>query len=246
VKPAVVLAAAAALGAAAILGPQGAPAEPSAGAAADSEVIGRSVDGRRITALHLGDPTAERVALIVGVIHGDEHAGLRVTDLLRRHDPPPGVQLWLISTVNPDGTRAHERKNAHGVDLNRNFPFRWRGGLPHSNGYYPGPSPASEPETREAMAFIERVQPDVSIWYHQPWGAVLACHGEPAEAARYAKLVGMRTSCRGMGLRGTAISWEQHVIPGSTAFVVEFPAGKVSGRTAARHAGAAVTIAGGG
>jgi murein peptide amidase A len=229
-----------------IAGPQLAPADPSV-TAAEQEVIGRSVQGRPITAVQLGDPAADRVALIVGVIHGDELAGLRVIDALRQRAATlQGIQLWLISTVNPDGGRAGERKNAHGVDLNRNFPYRWRGGEPHSNGYYPGPRPASEPETRAAMAFIERIQPDVSIWYHQPWGAVLACHGEPALALRYAKLVGMRTSCRGRRLRGTAISWEQHVIPGSTAFVVEFPDGKIKGRTAQRHAGAAITIASGG
>jgi hypothetical protein len=93
------------------------------------------------------------------------------------------------------------------------------------------------------MAFVRRIQPDLSIWYHQPWGVVLACHGSPQIAAQYAKLVGMRTSCRGAGLRGTAISWETNVTPGSTAFVVEMPRGRVSGRTATRQARAALTVA---
>ena len=84
-------------------------------------------------------------------------------------------------TVNPDGLRAHTRKNAHGVDLNRNYPYRWRDDVPHSNGYYPGPRPASEPETRAVMAFVQRIRPDLSIWYHQPWGAVLACRGQAAD-----------------------------------------------------------------
>ena len=52
------------------------------------------------------------------------------------------------------------------------------------------------------MDFIRRIDPDVSVWYHQPWGAVLACRGRPAIAARYAKLVRMGTSCRGNGLPG--------------------------------------------
>jgi murein peptide amidase A len=217
------------------------------GATEESELVGRSVQGRAITAVRMGEESAERVALVVGVIHGDEPVGLRVIELLREHAVvPQGLQLWLITTVNPDGTRIRERRNQHGVDLNRNFPYRWRGGTPKSSGYYPGPSPASEPETRATMAFIERIEPDLSIWYHQPWGAVLACKGEPALAARYAKLVGMRTSCRGSRLRGTAISWTQRVIAGSTAFVVEFPDGKISGQTARRHAGAAITLATGG
>ena len=182
--------------------------------------------------------------LAVGVIHGDERAGLRIVDALRRESSArTGYQLWLISSVNPDGIRARTRKNAHGVDLNRNFPYRWKDDLPRSDGYYPGPRPASEPETRAVIRFAQRIQPDLSVWYHQPWNAVLACHGRPQIAAQYAKLVGMQTSCRGKGLRGTAISWETHAFPGSVAFVVELPRGGVNARAAERHARAVGTIA---
>jgi protein MpaA len=226
----------------------GATAEPAAKGAAQRELLGRSVQKRAITAVQIGDPAGTRVAMVVGVIHGDERAGLRIVRAIKREasreaDALSGTQLWAIATVNPDGLRAHTRKNSHGVDLNRNFPYRWRGNVPHSSGYYPGPKPASEPETRAVMAFVQRVQPDLSIWYHQPWGAVLACHGSPHVAAEYAKLAGMSTSCRGTGLRGTAISWETSTIPGSSAFVVEMPAGQISGRAAARQARAALTVA---
>jgi protein MpaA len=226
----------------------GAAADPPASSATQREVLGRSVQKRPIVAAQIGDPAGTRVALVVGVIHGDERAGLRIVRAIKREAAknaswPGGTQLWAIATVNPDGLRAHTRKNSHGVDLNRNFPHRWRGNVPHSSGYYPGPRPASEPETRAVMAFVRRIQPDLSIWYHQPWGAVLACHGSPQIAAQYAKLVDMRTSCRGEGLRGTAISWETNLIQGSTAFVVEMPSGRVSGRTATRQARAALTVA---
>jgi murein peptide amidase A len=208
------------------------------------EVLGRSVRGKPIVATRYGDATSDRVALVVGVIHGDERAGLRIVRPLRRIAPTvEGAQLWVIQTVNPDGLRAHTRKNAHGVDLNRNFPYRWRDDVPHSSGYYPGPRPSSEPETRAVMAFARRIQPDLSIWFHQPWGVVLACHGRPPIAAEYAKLVGMHTSCRGKGLHGTAISWEMHAFPGSTAFVVEMPPGKIGGGSADRQARAALTVA---
>jgi hypothetical protein len=53
----------------------------------------------------------------------------------------------------------------------------------------------------------------------------------------------MGTSCRGDGLRGTAISWETHSFPGSSAFVVEMPPGKTSARSAERQAQAALTVA---
>ena len=220
----------------------------AAGATTDQAMVGRSVDGRAITAVQIGDPAGTRVALVVGVIHGDERAGLRIVQAIKSRaaaDPAAlaGTQLWVIDSVNPDGQRAHTRKNAHGVDLNRNFPYRWQGHIPHSNGYYPGPRPASEPETRAVMAFARQIQPDLSIWYHQPWGAVLACRGRPPIAAEYAKLVGMHTSCRGRGLHGTAISWEMHVFPGSTAFVVEMPPGGIVGATADRQARAALTVA---
>ncbi|HET8592147.1 MAG TPA: M14 family metallopeptidase, partial [Solirubrobacterales bacterium] len=188
--------------------------------------------------------------LVVGVIHGDERAGLRILDAIGSRVPDPaslaGTQLWLIPTINPDGSRLDTRKNARGVDLNRNFPYRWRGGLPRSHGYYPGPRPASEPETKAVIRFVRQIQPDLSIWYHQPWGAVLACRGRPRLGAEYATLVAMRTSCRGKGARGTAISWETHAVPGSTAFVVELGPRALSGRAADRHARAALALAGGG
>jgi hypothetical protein len=53
----------------------------------------------------------------------------------------------------------------------------------------------------------------------------------------------MRTSCRGKGLRGTAISWETHRFPGSTAFVVELPGGAPAGKTVERHARAVLSLA---
>jgi murein peptide amidase A len=222
-------------------------ADPPASSATQREVLGGSVQKRPITAVQVGDPSGSRVALVVGVIHGDERAGLGIVRAIKREAAThtgalAGTQIWAIATVNPDGLRAHTRKNSRGVDLNRNFPYRWRGDVPHSSGYYPGPRPASEPETRAVMAFVRRIQPDLSIWYHQPWGAVLACHGNPRIAVEYARLVGMPTSCRGAGLRGTAISWETRTVPGSSAFVVEMPPGKISAHSAARQARGALTV----
>jgi murein peptide amidase A len=131
-------------------------------AAPVNEVVGRSVQGRPIVATRYGDATSDRTVLVVGVIHGDERAGLRIVRALRRRAPTlEGAQLWVIPTVNPDGLRAHTRKNAHGVDLNRNYPYRWRDDVPHSNGYYPGPRPASEPETRAVIAFAEKIRLDL-------------------------------------------------------------------------------------
>jgi protein MpaA len=64
----------------------------------------------------------------VGVIHGDEQAGLQVIDELRRMAPadiPVKVDLYLMPALNVDGLRMNQRQNANGVDLNRNFPYKW-------------------------------------------------------------------------------------------------------------------------
>src|SRR5688500_6557307 len=98
-----------------------APAVPAAAA----ETFGRSAEGRPLRVLRAGDPAAPVRVLVVGSIHGNEPAGHAVIARLRRREPPPGVQLWTVRTANPDGVRAGTRQNAHGVDLNRNFPFRW-------------------------------------------------------------------------------------------------------------------------
>src|SRR5215216_1355788 len=92
-------------------------ADPPARRATEPIVIGRSVEKRPITAVQLGDPAGARVALVVGVIHGDERAGLRILRALKRlagsrPGELAGTQLWVIDSVNPDGQRARTRKNA--------------------------------------------------------------------------------------------------------------------------------------
>ncbi|MEA2478501.1 MAG: murein peptide amidase, partial [Thermoleophilaceae bacterium] len=215
-------------------------ASPAA-AAASSVVIGRSSQGRAIKAVRLGNPHAKRTALIVGQIHGDEPGGLAVTRALRGRGGLGDVDLWVIDSANPDGGRAHRRQNARGVDLNRNFPYRWTR-TRRGDRYYGGPAPLSEPESRALSAFIQRVRPDVSIWYHQPWGAVLVpCGGKPPLERLYARLAGLPTSCRGDGLRGTAVTW-QNARVGGHAFVVELGAAAPSPAVAIRNARAAVRV----
>jgi murein peptide amidase A len=214
-----------------------------AAAAVRHVVLGRSPEGRAIRAIRIGDTDSPRKALVVGSIHGDERAGLRVTDALRSLRPA-GVDLWVVNSVNPDGLAHGTRQNARGVDLNRNFPWRWRTDGRRGYRYWPGPRPLSEPESRIVRRLVLQLRPSVTIWYHQPWDAVLRpCRGRAPLQRAYARLAGMRTSCRGAGLRGTAATWENHVLPGAGAFVVELPAGGVTARRAARHARAAEAMA---
>jgi protein MpaA len=216
-------------------------------ALAERVEVGRSADGRAIVASRLGDPDAPRKALVVGSIHGDERGGLAVTRALRRRGEPRDLDLWVVDSFNPDGLRRGTRQNARGVDLNRNFPYRWRANGRRGSRYWGGPKALSEPESRAIRRLVLRLRPAVTIWYHQPWGAVLACgRGEStAIPRRYSRLAGMGTSCRGRGLTGTATSWQNNVVGGGTAFVVELGAGGVSDATAARHARAAALVAAG-
>jgi protein MpaA len=207
--------------------------------------LGESVRGRKIEAVRVGDPSSPNKALVVGVIHGDEPAGLQITAALKdSFDGLTGVDLWIVDAFNPDGLAAHKRVNAHGVDLNRNFPGPRRGPAKPGSGFNPGPSAFSEPETREIRDLVAELQPRISIWYHQPWDAVLRdpCHGPNPVQRRYAGLAHMRTSCRGSDLHGTAIGWEKRTNPASTAMVVELPHGKLSAAAAMRQARAVVEV----
>jgi hypothetical protein len=110
------------------------------------------------------------------------------------------VVFWCVPIVNPDGLHMFlrtsvraGRKNGHdadgdgqrgvhdGVDLNRNYPFGWR--TTASNGpkgdeplgrMYPGPGPASEPETQGMMELAARERFVAAISYHMGTVALLA------------------------------------------------------------------------
>ncbi len=100
-------------------------------------LLGRSVDGRPTVAIESGNFDAPERILVVGCIHGNEPAGIAIADQLARISPPPELDLWIVPVLNPDGVAAGTRGNAHGVDLNRNFPWRWQ---PLSGLFYPGRS----------------------------------------------------------------------------------------------------------
>jgi protein MpaA len=204
-------------------------------------VFGHSVRGRPLVAYERGDPSAP-VTLVVGVIHGNETAGLAVIRRLRTMPLPAGVHLWLVPTVNPDGLAAGTRQNAHGVDLNRNWPVDWKhNGVPW-DGYYSGPRPLSEPETRAVRAFILRVKPALTIWYHQPLDEVYGSDPHVVVLKRYARLSGLPYH-RLASPPGTATRWERARFPHGAHFVVEFRAGPISAATASRNARAVLQLA---
>ena len=197
--------------------------------------FGHSVRGAELDAVRLGDPNAARKALVVGSIHGNEAEGQEIVHVLKHsYRDLRGVELWVVKSVNPDGVKAGTRQNARGVDLNRNFSYHWRGGVPRSSGDYPGPHPFSEPESRAVRRLAKRVRPQVTIWYHQPWGQVLLpCHGPAPTQKRYARIAHSPTKrCRGQRLPGTA---SQLAEPPSPRHRVR---GRAAGRRAAGRPGA--------
>jgi murein peptide amidase A len=205
-------------------------------------VLGRSVRGRPIPALRLGDPHGRLKAAAVACIHGDEPGGIRVVEALQRSVVPAGLDLWLLPDANPDGHAAKTRVNADGVDLNRNFPWKWKHHGKRGNPMFSGPTPLSEPESRAIYALFEGVEPRLVVWYHQPFGVVDDSGGDFALESLYAQLVGM-TLTELPRYPGSAASWANHAVPGATSFVVELPPGKVSGRTAQQHALAFLEVA---
>ena len=208
-----------------------------------TETFGRSVRGRKLKVRRSGNPAARRTVLVVGSIHGDETAGHGIVRRIRaKAKGRPGIDLWVARTVNPDGVSASRRANARGVDLNRNFGVGWSPG-PHGLEY-PGPRAFSEPESRAVRRLIRHTRPRVTIWYHQPWGEVLApCSGGARLERRYSRISRLPMKrCRGERLPGTATRWQERGI-GGTAFVVELGGGSPSSSIERRHARAALAVA---
>ncbi|TDB87434.1 M14 family metallopeptidase [Actinomadura sp. 7K534] len=109
------------------------------------------------------------------------------------------TELWFVPVVNVDGYdltfqdgfrlwRKNTRDNngdgqitgGDGVDLNRNFPYKWGYDNEGSSDgpadeTYRGPAPASEPETKAQMDLYKRVRPAFLINYHS--AAELLLHG---------------------------------------------------------------------
>ncbi|MGD0273853.1 MAG: M14 family zinc carboxypeptidase [Gaiellaceae bacterium] len=205
---------------------------------ATRQLIGHSVRGRAIYAYERGDPNGPTV-LVVGSIHGNEPAGIAVAKRLLKLEPPEGTDLWVIPDLNPDGHAAHTRQNAHGVDLNRNFPWRWRR---LKGNFYSGRRRLSEPESRAAYRLISRLQPLITIWFHQSLGAVDSSQGSRAQERIFARVAGLPLR-RLPTYPGTATSWQNHTVPVTSAFVVELPGGKIRARKVSRYARAVLAVA---
>jgi protein MpaA len=206
-------------------------------------VIGTSVQGRPIRAVHRWTDGATRSTVVVGSIHGDERAGMRVVRSLRTATLPAGVDLWLVRTLNPDGTAADRRTNGHGVDLNRNFPTYWRlAGA--GTGTWSGPTAASEPETRAAMSFLRTVAPRTTLVFHQPLSGVDSYRAKSMTLVRrLSRLLDLPVrsfDCTG-GCHGTLTDWHNRHLSGRAVTIELAP--RVSTAAVTRYARALLKVA---
>jgi len=155
--------------------------------------VGSSVEGRPLVRFDIGSE-GQPAVLLTALMHGNEVIGsLALLDVLRRlgtSDPHmqrlrAAAHFIFMPVVNPDALQANlakiaksenawQRCNAHGVDLNRNFPRLTTRRLHHpfsgsrfrASPYYSGPHAFSEPETRAVRSAAIAARPRLSIAFH--------------------------------------------------------------------------------
>jgi len=154
---------------------------------ASLHVIGGSIEGRPILALQIGKGTP---MMINGTQHAREWIATMVTTcvadrLVREYDTDPRVkafvdltELWVVPVVNPDGYQyswasdrywRKNRRDRHGVDLNRNFGVAWGGSGASKNKRsetYRGEYAFSEPETQAVRDLVKREHVAAHVDFH--------------------------------------------------------------------------------
>ncbi|MDU1573705.1 MAG: murein tripeptide amidase MpaA [Pantoea sp.] len=124
--------------------------------------------------------------LILAGTHGDENAAVATLSAAMRTLPDRLRRHHVVLAVNPDGCQLGLRANAHGVDLNRNFPaanwqsgetvYRWNSAAEARDVLLStGDRPGSEPETQALCELIHGLKPRWVVSWHEP----LACIDDP-------------------------------------------------------------------
>ncbi len=181
-------------------------------------VIGKSVEGRDITAYHYGTGSTE--LLFVGGIHGGYEwntalVSYSLMDYLKAKPEvvPANVKVTVIPVLNPDGLfktvgttspftiasvpssqdkQIAGRFNANEVDLNRNFDCDWQANGKWQNRTVSGGANAfSEPESQAIKNYVETNTPTaVVVWYSSAGGVFSSsCHnGVSTETTQLTKM----------------------------------------------------------
>jgi murein peptide amidase A len=149
----------------------------------------KSVGGRALALRDVQPEGAKLRVMVVGGIHGDELSSsavalrwLKLADDSPLETPFP-VHWRFIPALNPDGllSQPPRRVNAHGVDLNRNFPtpnwerdakIYWEVKTRKDPRRWPGPKPLSEPESRFLHAQMDSFKPQLIVSIHAPYGVL--------------------------------------------------------------------------
>src|SRR5450830_1315940 len=145
----------------------------------------RSVQARELWMGDVGARNAPVKVLVLGAIHGDELSASTVALQWMGLAQDNGADaLWrFVPMLNPDGVMAQpaRRVNAHGVDLNRNFPTPgwaqeapryWAQRTRKDPRRWPGNKPLSEPESRFVHDQMTAFTPDLIVSIHAPYGVL--------------------------------------------------------------------------
>jgi protein MpaA len=127
--------------------------------------------------------------------------------------------------LNPDGIQLKTRQNANKVDLNRNFPVRWKPLGEIGFWQWAGTGPATEPETKSIMDLGKVIQPQFNVWYHQDYFRISPGLGRDGDIReRYAMLVDLPLlKIAGGTYSGTATMWADTLNNNDTvSLLVEF------------------------
>ena len=153
-------------------------AESEAKATAKAWLFGLSAEGLPILAYSFGR-VGPRI-LILGGVHGDEPEGNYIAlGLLRKWMKgfTYRLRVCLVPCFNMEGSLLCERLNGHQVDLNRNLPTKTWKSKAAKKRYSPGPAPASEPESKALVEWIDTNKPGLIISLHS-WNPMINTNGD--------------------------------------------------------------------
>lgn len=126
------------------------------------------------------------VVLILGGVHGDEWEGVVAAKALQSKlidSFTYNLQLTLVTMFNLDGVIRCQRKNANGIDLNRNLPTQdWTSNVKEER-YFPGNEPNSEPENKALVSWLNENKPSLIISLHS-WHPLININGRCLEEAQ--------------------------------------------------------------
>ena len=153
--------------------------------------IGKSVQGRDLWVLKISDNVAtdevEPEFKYISSMHGDEITGRELTirlidEMLTKYGTDTQItrlinntEIFIMPSMNPDGSQARRRANANGIDLNRHFPEAIR--------RHPNTTSGKQPEVAAVMNFQASRNFTLSANFHggtivmnYPWDAKYEVH----------------------------------------------------------------------